>query len=369
MNEKILVLVVDIDDDLGQNGIETPVVGYDRVVEKLIEFGKKKPDDSDVNAILAAISIYEKLRGEGRDVEIAVLSGDPTDTVKAMFRIEQGLRVLKERIGYTHIFLVSDGLSDERVLPLLTNYGIVLGVERVIVQQSHGIEESFILFTRYLKKAVNEQPYARYFLGIPGFLILVASVISLMGLIQYLTPILSILIGAVMVLKGFGVIAWSRRMWEVSPLVFFSFLFGMIMYGIAAIAATYILYTQGLTVSSITAVIDTSVQLLVLGSIVLIMGRIIYRVLSSSAESIWMESIWIIPLVFIVLILQRISDKVSRLPGNATSTDISRAMTSSDVLGIMLIGIAVSVVVVLVFMFIEKRLTAQTFSHGAGSSE
>ena len=366
--DKILVLVVDIDDDLGKTGIQAPIIGYERVVEALLEFGKKRPDDSDVNALLAALSIYERLRREGRDVEIAVLAGHSTDTLKAMLRIEESLRRLKEDSGFTHIFLVSDGVSDERVLPLLNSYGVVLGVERIIVHQSHGVEETFLLLTKYLKKAVNEQPYARYFLGIPGLLILVASLISILGLVNYLVPALSIIVSGVMVLKGFGVIAWSRRMWRASPLVFFSFFFGVVMYALALIASTYILYTQGITVSSMVAVIDTSIQLVVFGSIVLLMGRMVYRVISGSVESIWMESIWIIPLVFTVLILQKISDKVSRLPANSTATDISRAITSTDILVILLSGIAVSAAAVLLFMVVERKVIGRTVSRGAGSS-
>src|SRR3972149_5533073 len=74
---KTLVLCVDRDNDLGvKTGIRGPLVGRDDALAAAMKLGLADPEDSDVNSLLTAISIYDELVKAGQPAEIAALTGD-----------------------------------------------------------------------------------------------------------------------------------------------------------------------------------------------------------------------------------------------------------------------------------------------------
>ena len=76
-HNKILVLCIDRDDDIGcKAGMETPVVGKDSCIKAGIKFAIEDPEDSDSNAIFAAIKSYEELLSKGYNSEVALGSGE-----------------------------------------------------------------------------------------------------------------------------------------------------------------------------------------------------------------------------------------------------------------------------------------------------
>src|SRR5215212_2600549 len=75
-HNKILVLFIDRDDDIGSKGsIETPIVGRDCCIDAGVRLAIEDPEDSDVNAIFAAVKAYEELLSKGYDSEVAVVAG------------------------------------------------------------------------------------------------------------------------------------------------------------------------------------------------------------------------------------------------------------------------------------------------------
>src|SRR5438477_497325 len=74
---KILVLCVDRDDDIGvKTGIKTPLIGREANLNAATKLGLADPEDSDVNALLSAISTYDGLVRDGQLAEIATICGD-----------------------------------------------------------------------------------------------------------------------------------------------------------------------------------------------------------------------------------------------------------------------------------------------------
>ena len=66
---KILVLNVDRDDDFGRKAkIKSPIIGIKNNIEAASKFGQSDPEDSDLNAIYYAISVYNQLKNEKKDV-------------------------------------------------------------------------------------------------------------------------------------------------------------------------------------------------------------------------------------------------------------------------------------------------------------
>ena len=78
--DRILVLTVDRDDDLGnKTSIRGPVVNRRNVLTAALKLGMADPEESDTNAILGALAQYDRLlesKGAEDEVEVAVLTGD-----------------------------------------------------------------------------------------------------------------------------------------------------------------------------------------------------------------------------------------------------------------------------------------------------
>ena len=80
---KTLVLNIDRDDDFGRKAqVASPIIGVENNKDAANKLGYVNAEDSDLNAVFYAISIYETLKKEGKDVEIATLCGDINVVVK-----------------------------------------------------------------------------------------------------------------------------------------------------------------------------------------------------------------------------------------------------------------------------------------------
>ncbi len=80
---RTLILNIDRDDDFGRKAkVKSPIIGVQDNLDAANRLGRVDPEDSDLNAIFLAISTYDKLKKEGKDVEIATLCGDINVGVK-----------------------------------------------------------------------------------------------------------------------------------------------------------------------------------------------------------------------------------------------------------------------------------------------
>lgn len=176
---KTLVLCVDRDDDIGaKTGIKGPIVGREDNLSTATKLGLTDPEDSDVNAMLSAVNMYDGLLREGTDVEIATICGDvhvgtASDTILA----KQLDRVLDE-VRPDRVFLVSDGAEDEAFAPILSSRIRVDHVRRVFVRQTPGAESLYYVFAKQLRN-----PKVRRKIIAPLGLVL-----FLFGLIDYFAP-------------------------------------------------------------------------------------------------------------------------------------------------------------------------------------
>src|SRR3972149_6031607 len=115
---KTLVLCVDRDDDVGvKTGIKGPFVGRDDNLAAATKLGLADPEDSDVNAILAAISLHDDLVRKGIDVEIATICGDVRVGSASDLVLVQQLDQVLEEVRPDRAFLVADGGGGGRARP------------------------------------------------------------------------------------------------------------------------------------------------------------------------------------------------------------------------------------------------------------
>jgi len=205
----ILILCVDRDDDLGiKAGVSTPIIGRDANVEAAVMLALKDPEEPDANAIFEAVRLYDTLQnGKKLDetFEVATIAGSKAGGVSADRKIVDELKALTNVYHADEVILVTDGYSDEAVLPLIESRVPVSSVRRIVIKHSESIEESVALMSRYLKMLTENPRYARLALGLPGLLLVIWAILVVMGVVSYYFVAIILIAGAVLLFKGFGV--------------------------------------------------------------------------------------------------------------------------------------------------------------------
>ncbi|MGC8585347.1 MAG: DUF373 family protein [Thermoplasmata archaeon] len=148
-----LILNVDRDDDFGRKaGVRGPIIGKDKNLEAAIRLVLADPEDSDANALFSAISLYDKLKNENKDVEIATITGDEEVGLKSDEKINEQLKDVQNKIKIDDVILISDGEEDEYIIPIINSYAPVKHVHRVIVKQSRNLESTYYIIIKALKE-------------------------------------------------------------------------------------------------------------------------------------------------------------------------------------------------------------------------
>ncbi len=223
--KKILILCVDRDGDLGtKTEIKTPLIGREGNLNAAVALALKDPEEPDANAMFEAIRLYDRLTSERKPeevFEIATISGSELGGVGADRKIVAELSEVLKAFPANEVILVTDGYSDEAVLPLIESRVPVSSVRRIVVKHSESIEQTAALFTRYLKMIMENPRYSRIALGLPGILFLILGALAVFGLVHYYFIAFIIVLGAYMFVKGFGIDKLAKRIYiwikEYSP--------------------------------------------------------------------------------------------------------------------------------------------------------
>lgn len=148
---KTLVLNVDRDDDFGRKAnVKSPIVGIEANIDAATRLGQADPEDSDLNAIFSAISNYNQLSKDGKDVEIATICGHINVGVKSdQILTEQLEKVIKETNAHD-VILVTDGVEDEYILPVIQSRVKISSIVRVTVKQSKELEDTYYKILKLL---------------------------------------------------------------------------------------------------------------------------------------------------------------------------------------------------------------------------
>src|SRR3989442_4003507 len=149
---KTLVLCVDRDNDIGiKTGLRTRLVGRDETLAAATRLGLADPEDSDVNALLSAVSIYDGLQKDNADAEVATICGDVRVGSVSDLVLTKQLDQVLEQLRPDRVFLVSDGAEDEAFSPIIGSRIRVDHVRRVYVRQTPTAESLYYTIGRQLK--------------------------------------------------------------------------------------------------------------------------------------------------------------------------------------------------------------------------
>jgi putative membrane protein len=292
--KRTLILCVDRDGDLGiKGGVKTPVVGREENLNAAVSLALRDPEEPDANAIFEAVRVYDRLQSEVKSeevFEIATISGSELGGVEADRKIVAELSELLGSFTANEVILVTDGYTDEAVLPLVQSRVPVSSVRRIVIKHSESIEETAALFTRYLKMIMENPRYSRIALGLPGLLFLILGILSIFNMLYYYWIAFIFVLSVFMLVKGFGVdkvvknfIQWVR---EYSPpplqvqISNYSAIAGVLCIGVGIyLGSTKILIPTDITgwISNFGPIAGSFIQgcmdLMVIGVILVLLGR------------------------------------------------------------------------------------------------
>ena len=209
---KLLVICVDRDDDVGEKtGITTPVIGRDACIEAAQRLALEDPEDADSNAIFSAIKTYEDLVSKGYNAQVVTVTGVTGRGVQADEKIAAEIKSVLKTFHADGSVIVSDGEDDEMVIPIIQNVIPVVSVQRVVMKVSRTIEHSYALFGKFLKMVVYDPKYSKFFLGVPGILLLIGGIGVVTGYTAEIFAVLVSILGGAFLIRAFDIDkAWAN---------------------------------------------------------------------------------------------------------------------------------------------------------------
>jgi putative membrane protein len=204
--KRVLVVCIDRDDDLGKNGgVETPVFGRDHCINAGTRLAIEDPEDADSNAIFGAVKIYEELVTKGYETEVAVITGAYNRGIEADEKISSELIQVLSKFKAEGVVIVSDGEDDETVIPLIQAMVPVISIQRIIIRHSRSVEYSYAVFGKYVKMLVYDPRYSKFFLGVPGALLISSGFATIFGFTKEALAIVLSVLGVAFVIRAFDI--------------------------------------------------------------------------------------------------------------------------------------------------------------------
>jgi len=208
---KTLILNVDRDDDFGRKAkVKSPIVGRRDNIDAANKLGQVDPEDSDLNAIFYAISTYNKLKDEEKQVEVATICGNIKVGIKSDQILANQLEQVIEKTGTDNVILITDGAEDEYILPIIQSRIKVTSISRVSVKQSKELEDTYY---RILKLLDDEKVQKQFLLPI-ALVLIVWALFVLLDMTSNGFGAILLTLGAYLLIRVFR---WERNiaiMWE-----------------------------------------------------------------------------------------------------------------------------------------------------------
>ena len=203
---RVLVACIDRDNDIGKNGgVETPVFGRDQCINAGTRLAIEDPEDADANAIFGAVKIYEELVTKGYETEVAIIAGAYNRGIEADEKISSELIAVLSKFKAEGVVIVSDGEDDETVIPLIQAMVPVISIQRIIIRHSRSVEYSYAVFGKYVKMLIYDPRYSKFFLGVPGALLIASGFATIFGFTREALAIVLSILGVAFVIRAFDI--------------------------------------------------------------------------------------------------------------------------------------------------------------------
>ncbi|MEM0260333.1 MAG: DUF373 family protein [Sulfolobales archaeon] len=357
VGNRILIVIIDYDNDIGKVGVKTPVVGFERVIRIAEEFGLRKPQDSDLNALFAGLKIYRDLIDKGYEPEIVVVSGSEKGGLEAFQNVKLQMRKVLEEGVYDSAIIVSDGGEDEKVYPLIQSMIPVEYIERVVVEQVRSVEATYILLWRYFRKVLEEPRLAKILIGYPGVILLAFSILALYNLLIQGVLVSLLILALMMIYRGFNIEELVLSSWKKNPARVISSISSAVVI-LIAVGLTYIIASskiyEGASIYSLIGVIlNTLVWIYALGISLPLIGEGLNRVFKRSFSA-WKYFMALTAVAYISLLLRDLGIILSGTPPTEPTDILVRRIIESGFLGEALIALVVLVIASSILQMINR---------------
>jgi putative membrane protein len=218
---KVIIICIDRDDDIGiKGGLETPIIGKEACINAGTRLAIEDPEDSDCNAIFGAVKSYEEFKIKGYDVEIALVAGKHNRGIEGDVKITKEIDTVLETYVADGAVVISDGEDDETAIPLIQGRVPIISIQRIIVRQSRSVEYSYAILARYIKILFYDPRYSKFFLGLPGALLVTSGLSIIFGFSREAFALGISILGAAFILRAFDIDKSISTLSKPSPSAF-----------------------------------------------------------------------------------------------------------------------------------------------------
>jgi len=205
--ERTLIICIDGDDDIGVKAdVPTPIIGREENLKAATSLAVSDPEEADANAMFGAVKLYDQLTKAYPDesFQVSTIAGEAVGGVQADRKMVKELTTILREYPATGVILVTDGYSDEELVPVIQSRIPITSIHHVVVKHSERIEETWAVIFRYLKMAIEDPNYARISLGVPGILMVIFGFLIASNQVENAGMAVAFVLGIVLFLKGFG---------------------------------------------------------------------------------------------------------------------------------------------------------------------
>ncbi|MFH1224529.1 MAG: DUF373 family protein [Candidatus Diapherotrites archaeon] len=196
-----LIVCVDRDNDLGRKiNVQGPIVGRQKNLNIAAKLALADPGESDANSIFAAVKKYDEVKGHFANVEVVTLTGHSKKGFESDRMINEQLDAVLEKFPADGIILVTDGAEDDSTIPILQGRVRIISKELVIVKQAKEVESTYYT----IKEALKDPAIARIVFLMPGVVVLLWGVLSILDMEVVLFQAILFVVGIYLVLRGTG---------------------------------------------------------------------------------------------------------------------------------------------------------------------
>ena len=124
---------------------------------------------------------------------------------KQMKRLVWRFRTFLHKYKADAAVLVSDGEDDETVIPIIQAMIPVISIQRIIIKHSRSVEYSYAVLGRYIKMLVYDPRYSKFFLGVPGALLVASGLATVFGLTREAIALALSILGGAFIIRAFDI--------------------------------------------------------------------------------------------------------------------------------------------------------------------
>jgi putative membrane protein len=337
MKRPILVVCVDRDNDLFEKAkVSGPLIGRQKNLDGATKLALADPEDADSNAIFYAVKVADQMKTDGYEIEVVTLTGNKSLGYSADKEVSAQLDKIVRELNPASCVLISDGASDEEIIPIINSRLKIDSTKIVFIKQAKELEKTYFV----LLEKLRDPHYTKIFLGIPGLLILLFFVASYLGMGWQ--PV-GIIVGTYLILKGFGLDEYITRVlkdfsFSVERMSWIAYICGYSLLLVAALIGYQTFHDgidKGLANEKLVAYLLSSISWIVLISIlVVVLGKSADALMEKKKFAIPKYSLYAVGATLSITVLKVGSDWVLNLnPPYVSFGDFLTTLIAALVLG------------------------------------